>query len=202
MDNDEQIIAYLEEVAIVLRDLHVDVPFHMLIAGGAYMLLQKKRQFTLDIDFALIKSPRKVQPKKVFRTTIQKIEIARKTSTVPFATEFKQAVGIVAHRHEGLLDDWLNDEAAGYWYDDAPRAEVTFWRSFSNILYIYLPTPEYVLATKIMAYRPKDADDIQYLLQDLNIRTREQAKIIVDKFLPPDAQEFWEVEEKLNGLFS
>ena len=60
---------------------------------------------------------------------------------------------------------------------------------------------EYILATKIAAYRPKDADDIQLLIRDLNIHTREQVKAIVDKFLLPDAQEFWEVEEKLDILF-
>jgi hypothetical protein len=59
----------------------------------------------------------------------------------------------------------------------------------------------YMLATKIAAYRPKDADDIQLLLRDLNIRTWEQAKAVVDKFLLPDAQVFWEVEEKLDMLF-
>jgi hypothetical protein len=78
---------------------------------------------------------------------------------------------------------------------------VTFWRSFENTLFVYLPTMEYILATKIAAYRPKDADDIQFLIRDLNIRTREQVKTIVDKFLLPDAQEFWEVEEKLEILF-
>ena len=201
MDNSKQIIQYLEELAKALLDLQVTSPFHILIAGGAYMLLHKKRRFTLDIDFALIESPRRARPKKVFRTTIQRIEISRRTSTVPFATEFKQAVRIVAQRHTDLLDDWLNDEAAVYFYDDAPHVEVTFWRSFEDIVYIYLPTMEYMLATKIAAYRPKDADDIQLLIRDLKIRTWEQAKAIVDKFLLPDAQEFWEVEEKLDILF-
>lgn len=201
MENSKQIILYLEELAQALLDLSVTTPFHLLIAGGAYMLLQKKRRFTLDIDFAIIESPRQVRPKKVFRTTIQRMEIASQTSPVPFAAEFKQAVGIVAQRHAELLDDWLNDEAAVYFYDDAPHAEVTFWRAFEDIVYVYLPTAEYMLATKIAAYRPKDADDIQQLLGDLKIHTREQAKAIVEKFLLPDAQEFWEVEEKLDILF-
>ena len=165
------------------------------------MLLQQKRRSTLDIDFALIKIPRTARPKKVFRTIVQRFEVSRRTSTVPFASEFKQAVRMVAQRHQNLLDDWLNDEAAVYFYDDAPHAEVTFWRFFENILFVYLPTMEYILATKIAAYRPKDADDIQLLIHDLNIRTREQAKAIVDKFLLPDAQEFWEVGEKLEILF-
>jgi hypothetical protein len=201
LDDSKQVVQYLEELAEALTDLQVTTPFHILITGGAYMLLQQKRRSTLDIDFAIIKSPRAARPKKVFRTTIQKIEVSRRTSTVPFAAEFKQAVGIVAQRHTDLLEDWLNDEAAVYFYDDAPRAEVTFWRSFKDILFVYLPTMEYILATKIAAYRPKDADDIQILIRDLNIRTREQAKAIVDTFLLPDAQEFWEVEEKLEILF-
>lgn len=201
MDDSKQVVQYLEELAQTLADLQVTTPFHILITGGAYMLLQQKRRSTLDIDFAIIKSPRTARPKKVFRTTIQKIEVSRRTSTAPFASEFKQAVGMVAQRHQNLLDDWLNDEAAVYFYDDAPRAEVTFWRSFEDILFVYLPTMEYILATKIAAYRPKDADDIQLLIRDLHIRTREQAKTIVDKFLLPDAQEFWEVEEKLEILF-
>ena len=51
-----------------------------------------------------------------------------------------------------------------------------------------------MLAIKIAAYRPKDAGDIQLLIRDLNVRTWETAKALVDKFLLPDAQEFWEVE--------
>ena len=59
----------------------------------------------------------------------------------------------------------------------------------------------HMLATKIAAYRPKDANDIQILIQELNIQTREQAKALVDTFLLPEAQEFWEVEKKLKRLF-
>ena len=201
MDNSKQIIQYLEELAKALADLSVTNPFHILITGGAYMLLHQKRRSTLDIDFAIIENPRRTRLKKVFRTTVQRIEISNRKSTVPFAAEFKQAVMIVAQRHMDLLDDWLNDEAAVYFYDDAPYADVTFWRSFEDIVYVYLPTMEYMLATKIAAYRPKDAEDIQLLIRDLNIRQRAQAQAIVDKFLLPDAQEFWEVEEKLGILF-
>ena len=201
MENSRQIIQYLEELAQVLTDLQVTSPFHILITGGAYMLLQKKRRFTLDIDFAIIESPRRARPKRMFRTTVQRSEVFKRTSTVPFAAEFKQAVGMVAQRHQDLLEDWMNDEAAVYFYDDAPNVEATFWRSFGDIVFVYLPTAEYMLATKIAAYRPKDADDIRLLVQDLNIRTREQAKAIIDKFLLQEAQEFWEVEKKLKRLF-
>lgn len=202
MENSQQIIKYLEEVASVLLDLRVPVPFHLLIAGGAYMLLLQKRQSTEDIDFAVIESPRSRHTQNsVFRVQVKKAEISGNSSTVPYATEFKQAVETVAHKYKNLPEDWLNDEAAVYYYDDAPHAEVTFWRSFGNILHVYLPTMEYMLATKIAAYRPKDRNDIRVLIGELNIRTRDQAQAIADAFLLPDAQEFWEVKKKLKRLF-
>lgn len=196
-----QVTQYLEELAQVLTDLGVTTQYHILVAGGAYMLLQRKRKSTEDIDFALIESPRmQAKPNEPFRAIVQKAEVSKRTSSVPFATEFKQAVAVVARRHL-LPIDWLNDEAAEYYYDDAPHAEVTFWRPFGNIIFVYLPTLEYMLATKIAAWRPKDANDIQMLIQELHVQTWEQAKMIVDKFLLPDAQIFWEVEEKLEILF-
>lgn len=200
MNTGKQIIQYLEELAGVLTDLQVTFPFHMLIAGGAYMILQKKRRSTEDIDFAIVENPQSEMPlNKAFRILVKNVEVSK--NTVPHSAEFKQAVRIVARRHENLPDDWLNDEAAIYYYDDAPHAEVTFWRSFRDILYVYLPTMEYMLATKIAAYREKDAKDIRILVQELNIQTREQAKVIVDTFLLPDAQEFWEIDQKLEELF-
>ncbi len=202
VDSGQQITQYLEELAQELTALQVTIPFHMLIAGGAYMLLQEKRESTEDIDFALIENPpTKLSQNEVFQILIKKAEVARKGSAVPYATEFKRAVEMVAHKHESLLDDWMNDESAVYYYDDAPQAEVTFWRAFGTTLYVYLPTLEYIFATKIAAYRPKDAHDIQILIQELQLHAREQAKVIVDKFLIPEAQEFWEVEKKLKRLF-
>lgn len=201
MDNGKQIMQYFEELANVLAELHVTARFHILVAGGAYMLLQNKRRSTEDIDFALIESPdEQTKLHEPFRTMVQRTEVSRRTSSVPFAADFKQAVAIVGQRHR-LPPDWLNDEAAVYYYDDAPHAEVVFWRSFGETLWIYLPTMQYMLATKLAAYRPKDANDIQMLIQDLNVQTREQAQAIVDKFLLPDAQTFWELDEKLDILF-
>jgi len=67
MNSGKQITQYLEELAKALIDLQVPVPFHILIAGGAYMVLQKKRRSTLDIDFALIEfSQKRIRPNKVF----------------------------------------------------------------------------------------------------------------------------------------
>ncbi len=44
----------------------------------------------------------------------------------------------VAHH---LPPDWMNDDAAEYYYDDAPRVDVQFWRSFEGRLFVYLPLP-------------------------------------------------------------
>lgn len=66
LDDSKQVVQYLEELAHVLTDLQVTFPFHILITGGAYMLLQQKRRSTLDIDFAIIRSPRTARPKKVY----------------------------------------------------------------------------------------------------------------------------------------
>ena len=202
MNSSKQIILYLEELATVLNELHVAAQFHFLVAGGAYMLLAGSRKFTRDIDFAIVEpaSPER-KPNTILRVTVQRAEISGKSSGIPYSAEFKQAVEMVAHRHRGLLDDWFNDEAAVYYYDDAPIAEALFWRSFADVLFIYLPTKEYMLATKLAAYRQKDQGDIRILLQALNIQTREQAKAITDKFLLPEAREFWEVDKKLKRLF-
>jgi hypothetical protein len=64
MNTGKQIIQYLEELANVLIDLQVTVPFFILIAGGAYMLLRNKRQFTEDIDFAIVEQPQLI-PEKI-----------------------------------------------------------------------------------------------------------------------------------------
>lgn len=203
MNTSKQITQNLEEIAKVLGDeLHVPTQFHLIIAGGAYMLLNSWRDATQDIDFAMISTPPfPPSPDQTFRVQIEKVEISGRSSAVPYASEFKQAVKIVASRNKGLPEDWLNDEAAVYYYEDAPEAEVTFWRSFNDLIFVYLPIKEYILATKIAASRQQDEKDIQRLLQELHISTRKQAQTIVDTFLLPESQEFWEVKKTLKRLF-
>jgi hypothetical protein len=202
MESGEQITRYLEELAQALTALKVTVPFHMLITGGAYMLLHNKRRSTLDIDFALVEDPQPgLLPGQACPLRVKRTEISTRTTTVPYAAEFKQAVQVVARRDGNLPPDWLNDEAAVYYYDDAPQVEGTFWRAFGALLFVYLPTMEYILAMKIAAYRPKDTTDIHLLLQELKISSRAQVEAIVTRFLLPDAREFWEIDEKLEALF-
>jgi hypothetical protein len=202
MEHARQIVKYLEELARVLGELGVREPLHILISGGAYMLIQQQRRSTEDIDFARIVAPeRQVEPGRLFWTTVQRGELASLASTVPFAQQFREAVAVVAS-HRRLPDDWFNDEAAVYYYDDAPRVEVTFWREFAGLLYVYLPSLEYILATKLKSFRPKDEPDILALCRKLKVTTREQARAIVDTFILPEAQVFWEVDEHLDLLFA
>jgi hypothetical protein len=86
-------------------------------------------------------------------------------------------------------------------YDDAPEVDLAFWRSFRDVLYVYLPTMEYIFALKVAAYRLRDKDDIHFLIQQLQLQRREQAEAIIEKFLLPEARAFWEVEDKLDDLF-
>jgi hypothetical protein len=204
MHNEKQIKQYLSEVADVLQQLKVTTPFHIVVTGGAYMLImQKKRAFTEDIDFASIEIPAVIPPRnRSFQATVKAEEVFKRTSRIPFAKEFKQAASLVAQRHQELVPDWLNDEAASYYYDDAPHPEVRLWQVFGHLLFVYLPTPQYILATKIMAGRQKDIKDIKLLMEELNVTSREQVQAIIDQFLLPEAQEFWEVKDKLDGLFS
>src|SRR5579859_574441 len=103
MDNGKQVAQYLEELAQALVDLHVTDPFHLLIAGGAYMLLQNRRRSTEDIDFAIMEMPPvSMPPGQAFRIMLKKAEISGNNSTVPHSAEFKQAIEIVARKHKNL----------------------------------------------------------------------------------------------------
>jgi hypothetical protein len=200
MDNPQQIEQYLETLAIELGMLGVAMEYHLVITGGAYLILQQERNYTEDIDFALIAGVSQPTPGQVIQTMVQRMVVASLRSTVPYAVEFRQAITNVAVAYRLSLD-WMNDEAAEYYYDDAPSVDVLFWRSFQGRLFIYLPTPEYVFATKIMANRPKDQDDIRLLIQKLQIRTRAQAQAILDRFILPEGQQFYEMSKTLKRLF-
>lgn len=200
MDTGQQVEQYLEALAHELDALGIPVQYHLVITGGAYLLIQHGRKYTEDIDFALIDGVSYPKPDHVFRTTIQHQEISRARSQVPHAAEFKQAVEQVAIRHRLPLD-WLNDEAAEYYYDDAPEVDVAFWRHFGKCLLVYIPTVEYVFATKMMAYRPKDQDDIKLLIRWLGIHTREEAQQIIDQYITVEGQQFYEIGKKLKRVF-
>jgi hypothetical protein len=203
MRNVKQIQAYLNEVASVLKQLGVNRSFHMVLTGGAYMIIQKQRAFTEDIDFATIQVPNPIPTQGAFQVTVIHDEVARSGSRIPFAQEMREAIEIVAQRHpKQLAEDWLNDQAAEYLYDDAPNPDVQLWQVFGNLVYVYLPAPQYILAIKLAASRLKDTNDITLLMKTLKITHRDQVQVILDQYLLPEAQEFWEVGDKLDDLFA
>ncbi|HEU5381906.1 MAG TPA: hypothetical protein VFV38_41330 [Ktedonobacteraceae bacterium] len=197
MDSAREIVAYLEALARELVARGVRDHYHILVTGGAWMLLAGQRRSTEDVDFALIVPPSRARRDKVMGISVQHGgEIATRASSSVFA----QAIESVAALY-GLPIDWLNDECASYLYTDAPSASGYLWQSFSGVLHVYLPTAEYVFVLKVFAYRRKDRADVQALLQVLDIRTQAQAQAVIDKFLSPEAQMFWEVPKKLKRLF-
>jgi hypothetical protein len=197
MDRAQDIQAYLEALAVELVNLDARQQYHILVLGGAFMLLQGQRRATDDIDFATIAPRRRPEPGHIFTTTVQRRgEVATRGSRGAFA----QAVESVAASY-GLPVDWLNDESAIYLYDDAPRADIYLWRSWGGVLFVYLPTAEYIFALKVTAYRRKDQGDCKALARDLGIVTPEQAQAIIDRYILPEAQVFWEVPKKLKRLF-
>ena len=154
MDSPQQIEQYLESLAFELGTLGVATQYHLVITGGAYLILQRERNYTEDIDFALIVGISQPLPGQMVQTTVQRMVVASLQSTVPHVAEFRQAVVNVAVAYR-LPPDWMNDEAAEYYYDDAPSLDVLFWRSFGTTLFVYLSTSEYVFATKLWRTVPK-----------------------------------------------
>jgi hypothetical protein len=83
---------------------------------------------------------------------------------------------------EGLPHDWLNDSVKGF---VTPEAPVQDFMSFEG-LKITTVSPEYLLAMKLMSSRigEKDAEDIRFLLRELDITTMGEACDILTAFFP------------------
>jgi hypothetical protein len=86
---------------------------------------------------------------------------------------------------EGLPPDWLNNSINStlvYFNDDeAPRTIFS-----GKMLSIQSASPEYILAMKLAARRPKDVDDILLLIDELELNTRKDILKIADKYFKAD----------------
>jgi hypothetical protein len=70
------------------------------------------------------------------------------------------------------------------------------------MLEVYVPPGEYILALKLLAGRQKDRDDIDALCQQLRIRTPEQARQLVDRYIPnKQVQQINNLDDTLNFFF-
>ncbi len=68
MDKANEILAYLEALAEELIRLNTRQQYHILVTGGAYMLLQGERRATDDIDFATVAPEHRPKAGRVWRS--------------------------------------------------------------------------------------------------------------------------------------
>jgi hypothetical protein len=172
---------YLADLGRELQQRGVQHPVRLLLVGGAYMLTQvHNRPSTNDIDVLL----KEIAP----------------SPTSPLYQTFKAAARAVARRH-ALPGNWLNDLIGDFLRGTGTAPEGTLWRTFAS-LEVYIPQAEYILALKLFAGRPKDRDDIAVLCQQLQIRTRGQAQILVDRYIPDrQLQQLNHLDETLDDFF-
>lgn len=87
---------------------------------------------------------------------------------------------------EGVGRAWLNDGVKGFLSD---KGEFEIFLELDH-LRIYIAQPEYLLATKCLAFRIgeefHDEDDIRYLLRYLNIEKYEDAIDVITKYYPTE----------------
>jgi hypothetical protein len=177
----KEIEMYLAQLGQELQVLEVQHPVRILLIGGAFMLIQvKNRQTTDDIDILLKDG---------------------EDATAPVLSQtFKAAIRAVAARNS-LKGNWLNDIMSDFLWDAGNVPAGKLWRRYGK-LEVFLPPKQYILALKLLAGRQKDVSDIQVLCQQLKIRTREQAQMLVDRYIPnKQLQKLNRLDETLNDFF-
>src|SRR5215471_10783688 len=176
----EDIERYLTELGTELQNRGLTKPVRVLLIGGAYMLL-------------LANAPRSTKDIDIFWLDEDGLQRAY--------TPLRESVQMIKQRHD-LDADWLNYLAQMLMYDEVMVPEGKLWKRFGP-LYVYAPPREYILALKIAAGRKKDLDDCAILLPNTKIRTREQARQLLDRSILPDGQQknAENIENALNRLF-
>ncbi len=181
---EEEILQYLTMLGEELMRQGVTQPVRLLVVGGVVMVtLLKNRRSTEDVDVILLDLPE--------MTDKPPITVIR---------QFIRAKNAVAKKYN-IPRKWLNDSVKQFLLDYAPNPEMHLWKTF-QMLHVYFPSKEYLLASKLMTFRPKDQDDVRALLEDLQIETREQAQALVDRFVPDKGwQDYYELDANLNDIF-
>lgn len=178
----EDIEKYLFQLGQELQARGVERPLHILLIGGAYMLLlAHSPRSTDDIDFFWLEENE--------QTLEQAIDA------------FRDGIQIVAARND-LEIDWLNYMTHLLMYDQVVVPKGRLWKRFGP-LHIHVPPKEYVLALKIIAGRDKDIADSKILLQQTKIKTRQQARQLLNRYIPSLTQQINTdgIEQSLKSLF-
>jgi len=177
----EDIENYLSQLGQELVNQGVQQPIHVLMIGGAYMmLLANAPRSTDDIDIFWLEDEEGLQ--RALRA-------------------FRDGVRTVAEKNT-LSPNWLNYLTQLLMYDQIKIPDGKLWRRFGS-LHVYAPPKEYILALKILAGREKDIEDCKLLLQQTKVETRQQALRLLDRYILPVAQKnaAEQIENALDELF-
>lgn len=159
----EEIEDYLSQLGQELVNAGIEEPLHILIIGGAYMLLVANApRSTDDVDFFWLEEDDKTLEQGIYA--------------------LRDAVRAVADRNE-LEIDWFNYMTHLLMYDQVVVPKGKLWKCFGPLC-VYIPSREYILALKIIAGRDKDIEDSKILLQQAKIKTRQQAQKLLDRYIP------------------
>jgi hypothetical protein len=182
---DHEIERYFQELGMELEQRGFVEPLQALVIGGVAVMIQvNKRRTTTDVDAILLNLP------FTWDTENRKLKEVK---------SFLQAVKEVAKRY-CLEKGWFNDDCSCFIGEYIPHPEYDHWKTFGK-LEVYLPTKQCLLALKIMAYRQKDHDDVQFLLDDLHILCRDQAQSIMDRFVSKIKQREYHLADTMDELF-
>lgn len=116
------------------------------------------------------------------------------------SAEVRAAAVRVAARHDDLEDDWLNDGVKGFLPgDDTGDRRVVFDEAF---LSVSAASPEYLLATKLLASRvSRDEEDILLLYNLCDLTTVTEGLELVERYYgdrPVEAKVRFFLEELLD----
>jgi len=99
------------------------------------------------------------------------------------AAEVRSAAGRVAARHDDIDPHWLNDAVKGFLPSKPPAPTTVVYEG--QHLTVSVPTPEYLLATKLLASRVgRDEDDIRLLYHQCNLSTVDEGIDLVERYYP------------------
>jgi hypothetical protein len=117
------------------------------------------------------------------------------------STEVREAAARVAGRHEDIEPGWLDDAVKGFLpAQDQGSATVAY---DGECLTVSIPSPEYLLATKLLSSRVgRDEEDILLLYGLCGLSTLEQGLDLVERYYPGrpvEAKVRFYLEELLTG---
>ena len=97
--------------------------------------------------------------------------------------EVREAAARVAARHDDVDADWLNDGAKGFLPGEDLGAKPVVYEG--EHLTVSAGSPEYLLATKLLASRAsRDEDDILLLFHHCGLTTVDEGLDLLERFYP------------------